>query len=134
MNIVEFLEARIAEQKANIHEGTFTRSPIGKSMGDGSSNDSLAELMLQECAQARAVLTAWTEAADAEGITDPADAEGTVAVARRAMLHILAGGYKDHPDYKEEWQAGFEPDITGAPTTSPGLLTGLPDPKLAPGL
>jgi hypothetical protein len=105
MNIVEFLDARIAEQEAGIHSGTFTHSPGGDTVDDGSSGESLAGLMLQECAQARAVLTAWREAADAEGITDPADAEGTVAVARRAMLQILAGGFKDHPDYQAGWQA-----------------------------
>jgi hypothetical protein len=108
MDIVKFLEARIAEQEAGIHKGTFTHSTGGACVHDGSSNESLTDLMLQECAQARAVLTAWQEAADAEGITDTADAEGTVAVARRAMLHILAGGFKDHPDYQEHWQAPIE--------------------------
>lgn len=105
MNIVDFLEARIAEQEASIHQGTFTHSTGGDYIADGLSEESLSALMLRECAQARAVLTVWKEAADAEGITDPADAEGTVAVARRAMLHILAGGFKDHPDFQGEWQA-----------------------------
>lgn len=110
MNIVEFLDARIAEQESAIHSGTFTHSPGGDTADEGSSDESLASLMLQECAQARAVLTAWRDAADAEGITDPADAEGTIAVARRAMLHILAGGFKDHPDYQAGWQANIQGD------------------------
>jgi hypothetical protein len=108
MDIVDFLEARIAEQEESIHQGTFTHSGGGGPVADGPSVESLPVLMLRECAQARVVLTAWREAADAEGITDPADAEGTVALARRAMLHILAGGFKDHPDFQGEWQAQIE--------------------------
>jgi hypothetical protein len=40
-------------------------------------------------------------AAEAEGITDPADAEWMVASVRRTMLSLSAG-HKDHPDYQAE--------------------------------
>jgi hypothetical protein len=89
MNIVQFLEARIAEQEADILGGGV---PL-----------SLTKALLAECAEKRAILAAWKAAAEAEGITDPAQAEGTITVARRSMLNILAAGYKHHPDYREEW-------------------------------
>jgi hypothetical protein len=89
MNIVQFLEARIAEQEADILGGGVPAS--------------LTKALLAECAEKRAILAAWKTAAEAEGIIDPAQAEGTITVARRSMLNILAAGYKDHPDYREEW-------------------------------
>jgi hypothetical protein len=105
MNLVDFLEARIAEQEASIQGRTFVG---GHNVDTVASDDmavppSLTDAMLAECAQKRGILADWEVVAEAEGITDPADAEGTVAVARRSMLIILAAGYKDHPDYQAEW-------------------------------
>jgi hypothetical protein len=110
-HLVEFLEARISEQESAVRRGTFAPGTA-----DGSHREykaSLAQLMLAECAQKRAIIARWKEAADAEGITDLSEAEGTVAIARRSMLSILAGSYREHPDYDPAWS----PDL---PTEMPG--------------
>ena len=105
MNLVEFLEARIAEQEA----GLQGRNSIGDHNVDTAASDdtavpsSLTDALLAECKQKRRILADWEVVAEAEGITDPADADGAVALARRSMLIILAAGYKDHPDYQAEW-------------------------------
>lgn len=117
MNIVEFLEARIAEEEAAIRDGTFV---VGTSVlpEDGSDGKgSLGELMQEECAQKRAIIASWTEAAEDEGIEDPGEAEGTVAIARRAMLTILAGSYREHPDYDQAWSPDLPNDV---PDEAPG--------------
>lgn len=59
--------------------------------------------MRAECAQKREILARWKRAA--EGVSDSPDAEGELAMARRAMLNILAAGYEDHPDFDPEWAA-----------------------------
>jgi hypothetical protein len=105
MNIVEFLEARIAEQEAGIQGRNFIADHnVGTAVSDDMAvPPSLTDALLAECAQKRGILAAWKEVAEADGITDPADAEGPVALARRSMLIILAAGYKDHTDYEDEW-------------------------------
>ena len=112
MNIVEFLEARIAEEEAAIRDGMFVlgTSDLPEDGSDGKG--SLGERMEEECAQKRAIIASWKQAAAAEGIEDPADAEGTVAVARRAMLTILAGSYREHPDYDPGWSPDLPTDVT----------------------
>ena len=109
--LVEFLEARIAEQESAIREGTFARGAADAPESDDKV--SLGQLMLDECAQKRAIIASWKEAADAEGITDLSKAEGTIAIARRSMLTILAGSHREHPDYDRAW--------------SPALPTGTPE-------
>ena len=111
MNIVEFLEARIAEEEAAIRDGIFVlgTSDLPEDGSDGKG--SLGERMEEECAQKRAIIASWKQAAAAEGIEDPADAEGTVAVARRAMLTILAGSYREHPDYDPGWSPDLPTDV-----------------------
>lgn len=111
-SLVGFLEARIAEQESAIRAGIFAP-------GDGPGNEgkaSLGQLMLEECVQNRAVIASWKEAADAEGITDINDAEGTVAIARRSMLTILAGSFREHPDYDPAWSPDLPTEIPGEPT------------------
>ena len=113
MDIVEFLEARIAEQESAIREGSFV---LGTSDGDGNGgedNSSLGQRMREECAQKRAILASWKEAAEAEGINDPDEAKGTVAIARRAMLTILAGCHREHPDYDPGWSPDLPTDVAG---------------------
>ena len=105
MNLVEFLEARIAEQEAGLQGRTLI---VGEDIDTAASDDlavppSLTAALLAECAQKRGIRADWKVLAEAEGITDPADADGTVALARRSMLIILAAGFKDHPDYQAEW-------------------------------
>ena len=110
MNIVEFLEARIAEEEANIRDGSFVGGPGACQEHGSEDKDALAERIREESAEKRVIIASWREAADDEGIEDPREAEGTVAVARRAMLTILAGSYRRHPDYDPEWS----PDLPTA--------------------
>lgn len=105
MNIVEFLEARISEQEAGIQGRNFIESQFNGT----ANNDNMAvppplsEALLAECAHKRGILADWKVVAEAAGITDPADADGPIALARRSMLIILAANYKDHPDYNDAW-------------------------------
>jgi hypothetical protein len=110
-DLVEFLEARITEQESAVREGTFAQATV-----DGESNHkaSLGQLMLNECAQKRAIVACWKEAADAEGITELSEAEGTVAIARRSMLTILAGSHREHPDYDPAWSPDLPTDMPSA--------------------
>ncbi|MDB5876233.1 MAG: hypothetical protein JWQ07_5675 [Ramlibacter sp.] len=105
MNIVQFLEARIAEEEKRIECGNST---WGQNLHRLTTDEmvvppSLTEALLAECAQKRAILADWKAAADEEGTTGTGQAAGTIAVARRSMLNILAAGYKNHPDYQAEW-------------------------------
>jgi hypothetical protein len=111
MNIVEFLEARLTEEEAAIRDGLFVLGTADVPEDGTDGKGSLGERMEEECAQKRAIIASWREAAEAEGIEDPADAEGTVAVARRAMLTILAGSYRDHPDYDPGWSPDLPTDV-----------------------
>ena len=106
MNIVEFLEARIAEEEAAIRDGMFVvgTSDLPEDGSDGKG--SLGERMEEECAQKRAIIASWKQAAEDEGIEDPADAEGTVAVARRAMLTILGRVLSGAPGLRSGMVAG----------------------------
>lgn len=83
MTLVEFLEARVTEREKAV---LITTAP-----------PSLVRALLAECAQERQILAAWKRAAEAEGITDPEHAIGTLAMAYRSMLSILAAGCKDPP-------------------------------------
>lgn len=103
MDIVDFLEARIAEQESAIREGSFTLGVPDDHETGNNDTSSLGERMLEECALKRAIIASWREAADAEGIKDPGEAQGTISIARRAMLTILAGSYREHPDYDPAW-------------------------------
>lgn len=115
MDIVEFLEARIAEQESAIRGGSFGPGAWCGHEDENMDEDSLCTLMLEECAGKRAIIASWKEAADAEGISDPGEAEGTVAVARRAMLTILAGCHREHPDYDAGWSPELPGDVPGEP-------------------
>ncbi|SDP44166.1 hypothetical protein SAMN04487914_111123 [Arthrobacter sp. ok909] len=105
MNIVEFLEARIAEQEAGIQGRHFAGGHDYETVAsdDMAVPPSLTEALLAECAVKRRIVADWKLAAQEDGITDPADAEEPVALARRSMLIVLAAGYKDHPDYDNDW-------------------------------
>lgn len=116
MDIVEFLEARTAEQESALREGSYTLGVSGNPDNAGGTL-SLREHMLEECAQQRAIIAAWKEAADDEGITDPSQATGTIAIARRAMLILLAGAHRDHPDYNPDWAPELPTHTPGGPST-----------------
>lgn len=111
--LVGFLEARIAEQESAIREGTVAPGTSGGPESEPKA--SLRQLMLDECAQKRAIIASWKEAAEAEGITDLSEAEGTVAIARRSMLIILAGSHRDHPDYDPAWSPELPTEVPGGP-------------------
>ena len=111
MNIVEFLEARIAEEEAGIRDGSFVVGPSDLPADGSNSMGSLGERMLEESAQKRAIIASWKDAAKDEGIEDPGEAQGTVAIARRAMLTILAGSYREHPDYDPGWSPELPTEI-----------------------
>lgn len=84
MNLVEFLEARISEQEEHLQGRGFTQEPSAEEASeDIAIPATLNEALLSECAQKRGILAAWRVAAEAEGIIDPAEAEGTVTLARR---------------------------------------------------
>ena len=111
--LVEFLEARIAEQESVIREGTFA---LGTADGPGNDDKvTLGQLMLDECAQKRAIIASWKEAAAAEGITYLSQAKGTIAIARRSMLTILAGSHQEHPDYDPAWSPALPTGMPGEP-------------------
>ncbi|MDI3214038.1 DUF6221 family protein, partial [Arthrobacter sp. AL12] len=88
----------------------------GNERESGHSGDNAADLRkspkgFRWVSQERAIIAGWKEAADAEGISDPSEAEGTVAIARRAMLTILAGSHREHPNYEQCWIPGLPTDL-----------------------
>ena len=111
--LVDFLEARIAEQESAIREGTFAL--VIADVPENKDKASLGQLMLDECAQKRAIIASWQEAADAEGISDLSEAQGTIAIARRSMLTILAGSHREHPDYDRAWSPALPTGMPGEP-------------------
>lgn len=112
--LVEFLEARIAEKEAASRAGPF--APGTADVAEFGDKACLAQLMRDECAQERAIIAGWKEAADAEEITKLSEAEGTVAISRRSMLTILAGSYRDHPDFDPVWTHELPMDMACEPT------------------
>ncbi|MCX2748777.1 hypothetical protein OOZ51_13280 [Arthrobacter sp. MI7-26] len=96
---IDFLEARIVEQEAIILSRTFTtRKNSQPGANDRIVPPSLIAALQAECAQARGIVEDWKQAAKAEGITDPGDARGTIAVARRSMLRIVTASHRDNAD------------------------------------
>jgi hypothetical protein len=96
VDIVEFLEARVSEDEAELRHA---------SADDPSTSSDLASGLLAECAQKRAIIADWKRAVS-EGPED--NPEGELAVARRSMLSILAAGYVNHPDFDPEWGAPLD--------------------------
>jgi len=117
MNIVEFLEARIAEEEAAIRDGMFVVGTSDLPEDGSAGRGSLGERMQEECAQKRAIIASWKDAAEDEGIEDPGEAQGTVAIARRAMLTILAGSYREHPDYDPGWSPELPTEVPAEQTS-----------------
>lgn len=127
MELVKFLEARIDEQEAGLQGRAFTEDhSAGLACAVIGIPPRLVEALLAECAMKRRILADWKNVAEAEGITDPAHAEGPVALARRGMLLILAGGYKDHPEYEQEWELRKEPSPYSEPPTGPTVIAKMP--------
>jgi hypothetical protein len=99
VDIVDFLEARIAEEEAELRHAT---------LGDPSTSSDLASGLLAECAQKRAIIADWKRSVSEGPGDDDAEGQSELAVARRSLLSILAAGYANHPDFNPEWGAPLE--------------------------
>jgi hypothetical protein len=108
MNITEFLEARIAEDEAEAGSGWSTlgdtrweRDNYGRTMLTPSA-------VLAECAAKRAIIDLAKKASEFEKWYDDHEWQGTVESSEPltgdAILYALAVIYKDHPDYRQEWE------------------------------
>jgi Family of unknown function (DUF6221) len=93
MNIVEFLEARIAEDEAAARAGGYTHQ------SGAFANDGYGRLLvnptrvLAECAAKREVIkVAGSSYPNKVGWYE-----------KKNILEALAAVYSDHPDYREDW-------------------------------
>lgn len=75
MNLVDFLEARIAERGAQL-QGRDVKQDGSAGPGVPRSRQTLNEALLSECAEKRSIVAAWKASAAAEGTTDPAQSGG----------------------------------------------------------
>jgi Family of unknown function (DUF6221) len=90
VDLVEFLEARIAEEEESLAHADPSESRMARNM-------------LAECAQKRSILEGWKRAAAAEGISRGGDAGDSLVMVCRSMLTILAASYTSHPDFSSDW-------------------------------
>ena len=102
MTLVEFLEARIAEDERKAEAGGYHNG------GGVFANDNYGCLLVQpsrvlaECAAKRAIIS------DHQQVDVPFFWPVCVGCERQmpcATLRHLAAVYKDHPDYREEWSS-----------------------------
>lgn len=100
MTIIEFLEARIAEDmeeaawygNTEYFEGGWTKAHTGR--------------VLRECAAKRAIIGSQQScvAAEAkEGDLGPKLVARGMHVGLELSMKFLAAVYSDHPDYQQEW-------------------------------
>lgn len=132
MSIVEFLEARIAEDEAvarqsrnpvfdDDYDGVANRDEVqrgsdrwdiqphgrdcGWRLGEGMQLDCTCmwpSRVLAECVAKRAILDLWAEA---NGYASDGDLSGTIAVTAYCYaLRAIALPYAGHPDYRQEWR------------------------------
>ena len=103
MTLVEFLEARIAEDEAE------ARPMAGLDDDDrGGWSIVYAERVLAECAAKRAIIELAQKASAVEEEFDEymwagAGPEQVDPSTGDAILFALAAVYKDHPDYQQDW-------------------------------
>lgn len=104
MNIVEFLEARIAEDEyeAEVCLAQYRR-------GEGSSSRRWVR-QLAECAAKRALIREQEGFVESiEKLSAAIPLEGlnadTGAYWRTSIIRHLAAIYSDHQDYQQEWEA-----------------------------
>ncbi|UYM26586.1 hypothetical protein SEA_BAUER_37 [Arthrobacter phage Bauer] len=93
-SLVEFLEARIAEDEAR------ARYPYLASHPDPLFSPARA---LAECAAKRAILDGWEDPDDIGPLDGDVDAGHVLAMDK--AVRALAAVYKDHKDYRQEWAA-----------------------------
>ena len=112
MTLVEFLEARIAEDEAEAHKAAIDRwgaravdelewvsNLLSAERDSTEDQDEHARKwwptrVLAECAAKRAVIGWWTN-----GVIGYVEVGGALT----NPLLPLAAVYKDHPDYRQEW-------------------------------
>jgi hypothetical protein len=95
MNIVEFLEARIAEDEADAINRVVLPSTDRRSLTDYD-----AERAHAECAAKRAIIE---DRKRIDRSTNPDEWSMGYSDANYSALHALVAVYKDHPDYQQEW-------------------------------
>ncbi|PNH85116.1 DUF6221 family protein [Arthrobacter sp. AFG20] len=88
-DLIDFLEARIAEDEADARRGLEMEGSAGPVVGWFNPGR-----VLSECAAKRVIL------GNVPLVTDVASAIGTTS---EYVLMSLAAVYKDHPDYQEGW-------------------------------
>lgn len=97
-NIIEFLEARIAEDEAS-----------NRDMAEMDDDDRggwailYAQRVLAECVAKRAIIADWEDPTD--GGPWVADVDAGHVLATDKAVRALAAVYKDHKDYRQEWAA-----------------------------
>ena len=97
MNIVEFLEARIAEDEKRAHY----YDPLGASIGPAR--------LLAECQAKRAIINLHDQTGERWTGFPRADQQEHYCIhdqqpAPCPTLRVLASVYADHSDYREEWK------------------------------
>ena len=96
MTIIEFLEARVAEDEAEALD-----APKMSDVYDASRNaftETMRKKALAECAAKRAILAECRP-----GTLDDLDSCEDDQPAPMWVARTLAAVYKDHPDYQQEW-------------------------------
>ena len=88
-DLIDFLEARIAEDEADARRGLEMEGSAGPVVGWFNPGR-----VLSECAAKRVIL------GNVPRVTEVASAIGTTS---EYVLMSLAAVYKDHPDYQEGW-------------------------------
>jgi hypothetical protein len=88
-DLIDFLDARIAEDEADARKGLEMEGSAGPVVGWFNPGR-----VLSECAAKRAIL------GNVPLVTDVATAIGGTS---EYVLMSLAAVYKDHPDYQEGW-------------------------------
>jgi hypothetical protein len=88
-DLIDFLDARIAEDEADARKGLEMEGTAGPVVGWFNPGR-----VLSECAAKRAIL------GNVPLVTDVATAIGGTS---EYVLMSLAAVYKDHPDYQEGW-------------------------------
>ena len=111
MNIVEFLEARIAEDAERAGSGWSRLGDTRWETDNYGRNFLTPAAVLAECKAKRAILKqaeeadSETEYSISQSCINEAECEAARATAPGKLIReALAAVYADHPDYREEWR------------------------------
>ena len=109
MTIIEFLEARIAEDEAEARKYQQYEKDVWETAGWWEPTRVLAE-----CTAKRAIIEQAQNATEAEKEYDDYEWQGTVSRSEPwtgdAILLSLTAVYKDHPDYQQLENVGVLPE------------------------